>query len=201
MELCCRLSKTAFDYAYDNPEILRILECVRNRRQSDSQSTDTSKEGEYLLELFDKTTPDYFIDYDLIITLISLIHVSNTDGSILIFLPGYDEIMLCNDRIQNSSLDHTSYKIFFLHSSMNIKEQNDVFKKLPNLRKIILSTNIAETSVTIDDVVFVIDIGKAKEKCFDAVSRVWYIFIWTIFLAIFTIIAFQVVPVSLWDPV
>lgn len=172
LELCCRLSKTAFDYAYDNPEILRILECVRNRRQSDSQSTDTSKEGEYLLELFDKTTPDYFIDYDLIITLISLIHVSNTDGSILIFLPGYDEIMLCNDRIQNSSLDHTSYKIFFLHSSMNIKEQNDVFKKLPNLRKIILSTNIAETSVTIDDVVFVIDIGKAKEKCFDAYNKV-----------------------------
>lgn len=50
-----------------------------------------------------------------------------------------------------------------------MKDQCDVFKSLPNQRKLILSTNIAETSITVEDVVFVIDVGKAKEKVFDSV--------------------------------
>ncbi|CAG9865213.1 unnamed protein product [Phyllotreta striolata] len=173
LDLCCKLHKTAFDYARDNPEILRILAYVKNKRQSTDDSETNTKEGALLLELFDKTTPDYFIDYDLIVTLVSFIHAnSDSDASILIFLPGYDEIMLCSDRLMRSSLDPASFKVFYLHSSINMKEQSNVFKKLNNLRKVILSTNIAETSVTIADVVFVIDVGKVKEKCFDSYNKV-----------------------------
>lgn len=56
-----------------------------------------------------------------------------------------------------------------LHSTLTNEEQALVFRKPPpGQRKIVLSTNIAETSVTIDDCVFVIDCGQMKEKRFDA---------------------------------
>ncbi|KAJ8954936.1 hypothetical protein NQ318_000366 [Aromia moschata] len=172
MDLCCKMGKTAFDYAYDNRDTLRLLEYIKSKSVNDNHDDDENKEAEHLLHLFDKTTPDDFIDYDLIVRLIAFIHNSNQEGSILVFLPGYDDIMVCNDKIEASQLAMGSYKTFFLHSSMNIRDQHEVFKHLQGIRKIILSTNIAETSITIDDVVFVIDTGKAKEKCYDSYNKV-----------------------------
>jgi len=56
-----------------------------------------------------------------------------------------------------------------LHSTLSSEEQSLVFRPAPKgMRKIVLSTNIAETSVTIDDCVFVIDYGLMKEKRFDS---------------------------------
>jgi len=55
---------------------------------------------------------------------------------------------------------------------MGSQDQKKIFKKItPMSRKIILSTNIAETSLTIDDVTFVVDCGKVKEKSYDALSN------------------------------
>ncbi|XP_028143428.1 ATP-dependent DNA/RNA helicase DHX36 isoform X2 [Diabrotica virgifera virgifera] len=170
LNLRCKLGQTAFDYAC-NEEIIMLLKYVQDEREGEPVA-DPQTEGLRLLDLYDITTPEDVIDFNLIVTVISSIHNSGIPGSILVFLPGYDDIMMCSDSIERSdALRDNNYKIFYLHGSMNIKEQNDVFKEIGR-RKIILSTNIAETSITIVDVVYVIDVGKAKEKAFDAYNKV-----------------------------
>jgi HrpA-like RNA helicase len=62
-------------------------------------------------------------------------------------------------------------RIMPLHSSLSSQEQNAVFQKMPpGCRKIVVSTNIAETSVTIEDVVYVIDTCRVKENSYDEVG-------------------------------
>ncbi|EPB76266.1 hypothetical protein ANCCEY_04628 [Ancylostoma ceylanicum] len=66
-----------------------------------------------------------------------------------------------------SAAKSSKYVILALHSQLTGAEQRKVFDHYgDNMRKIILATNIAETSITIDDVVFVIDSCKAKERMY-----------------------------------
>jgi len=58
------------------------------------------------------------------------------------------------------------FKILPLHSKLAIEEQNAIFERTYE-RKVILSTNIAESSITIPDIKFVIDCGYVKVKIFD----------------------------------
>ncbi|XP_069881522.1 putative ATP-dependent RNA helicase DHX57 isoform X2 [Dipodomys merriami] len=94
-------------------------------------------------------------------------------GAILVFLPGLAEIKMLYEQLQSNSLFNNRRSnrcvIHPLHSSLSSEEQQAVFVKPPiGVTKIIISTNIAETSITIDDVVYVIDSGKMKEKRYDA---------------------------------
>lgn len=121
----------------------------------------------------------YKINYDLIeSTLVYIVEGSNEypkTGSILVFLPGIQEIMNLYDQIANHPTLGTKarkFKLIPLHSSLSSEEQAEVFKKPPEgVRKIVISTNLAETSITIDDCVFVIEVGKMKEKCFDSMKN------------------------------
>ncbi|XP_027628805.1 putative ATP-dependent RNA helicase DHX57 [Tupaia chinensis] len=94
-------------------------------------------------------------------------------GAILVFLPGLAEIKMLYEQLQSNPLFNNRRSnrcvIHPLHSSLSSEEQQAVFVKPPiGVTKIIISTNIAETSITIDDVVYVIDSGKMKEKRYDA---------------------------------
>ncbi|XP_062427610.1 putative ATP-dependent RNA helicase DHX57 [Rhea pennata] len=93
-------------------------------------------------------------------------------GAVLIFLPGLAEIKMLYEQLQSNALFNNRHSkrcvVYPLHSSLSSEEQQSVFLKPPvGVIKIIISTNIAETSVTIDDVVYVIDSGKMKEKRYD----------------------------------
>ena len=116
------------------------------------------------------------INYNLAAKLIEHICVDMAPGAILVFMPGLAEITklheMCanNQKIRNAT-GGAKYLIG-LHSSLSTAEQKVIFEHPPNdARKIVIATNIAETSITIDDVVYVVDTGKCKENGYDPNTR------------------------------
>ncbi|TDL28076.1 P-loop containing nucleoside triphosphate hydrolase protein [Rickenella mellea] len=83
-------------------------------------------------------------------------------GAILVFVPGVREIGQCIDLIE-ASLPPRTAVILPLHSNLSSEEQSRVFHKVFSW-KIVVSTNVAETSITIDDVTYVVDSGKVREN-------------------------------------
>ncbi|KVH88553.1 Helicase, C-terminal, partial [Cynara cardunculus var. scolymus] len=122
------------------------------------------------------------IDYDLLEDLICHIDETYPGGAILVFLPGVSEIHTLLDKLAASYQfrGQASEWLLPLHSSIASSDQKKVFLRPPDdIRKrfhgvaplrqyldgtVIIATNIAETSITIDDVVYVIDCGKHKEN-------------------------------------
>ncbi|XP_068613399.1 ATP-dependent DNA/RNA helicase DHX36-like [Brachionichthys hirsutus] len=117
---------------------------------------------------------DEKIDLELIHALIRHIVLKEEEGAILVFLPGWDNISSLNDLLMAQQMFKSDrFVIIPLHSLMPTANQTQVFKKPPpGVRKIVIATNIAETSITIDDVVYVIDGGKIKETHFDTDNNI-----------------------------
>ncbi|KAL6010391.1 hypothetical protein ACLOJK_000822 [Asimina triloba] len=114
------------------------------------------------------------LDLGLVESMIEHICRSEGEGAILVFLTGWDEISKLLEKIKgNSFLGNSSkFLILPLHGSMPTVNQREIFDRPSNtMRKIVLATNIAESSITIDDVVYVIDCGKAKETSYDALNK------------------------------
>ncbi|MBR0155769.1 MAG: ATP-dependent RNA helicase [Treponema sp.] len=87
---------------------------------------------------------------------------NHTDGDVLVFLPGEKSIKDCINKLYHA---HFSRKIQMipLYGRLPKEEQEKVFNKAPlGRKKVIISTNIAETSVTIDGITSVIDSGLSK---------------------------------------
>uniref|UniRef100_A0A8C3T325 ATP-dependent RNA helicase DHX29 n=1 Tax=Chelydra serpentina TaxID=8475 RepID=A0A8C3T325_CHESE len=120
----------------------------------------------------------YKINLDLILELLAFLEKSpqfrNIDGAVLIFLPGLAHIqqlydLISADRRFNS---RDRYRLIALHSILSTQDQAAAFTLPPSgVRKIVLATNIAETGITIPDVVFVIDSGRTKENRYHESSQ------------------------------
>lgn len=106
------------------------------------------------------------INYDLIAATVMYIdsQLGSQPGGILIFLPGTMEIDRCLTALRNQPSIHA----LPLHASLQPAEQRRVFYPPPKgKRKVIAATNVAETSITIEDIVAVIDTGRVKETSYD----------------------------------
>ncbi|KAK6359691.1 hypothetical protein TWF696_000833 [Orbilia brochopaga] len=113
------------------------------------------------------------VNYDLIAATVQAIDddLGEKEGSILIFLSGTLEIQRTLNAINNLS-DNYHYLALPLHASLIPADQRRVFPRPPKgQRKVICATNVAETSITIEDIVAVIDTGRVKETMFDPDTR------------------------------
>ncbi|CAK9781148.1 P-loop containing nucleoside triphosphate hydrolase protein [Cutaneotrichosporon oleaginosum] len=114
------------------------------------------------------------IPYDLIIRLLERVcfeetHLQMFSAATLVFMPGLAEIRKLHEELQNHPHFGTKdFVIHPLHSSISSEGQSSVFDIPPTgVRKIVISTNIAETGVTIPDITCVIDSGKQREMRYD----------------------------------
>ncbi|XP_073159391.1 DExH-box ATP-dependent RNA helicase DExH3 [Henckelia pumila] len=105
-----------------------------------------------------------------------LCHICRNErpGAVLVFMTGWDDINSLKNQLQAHPLFGDPSRVLLLacHGSMASAEQKLIFERPEDgVRKIVLATNMAETSITINDVVYVVDCGKAKETSYDAINN------------------------------
>lgn len=80
-------------------------------------------------------------------------------------------MIVLHKNVSSCAFDSLVYIILFT-ISCNYFLQKLIFEKPPaDVRKIVLATNMAEASITINDIVYVVDCGKAKETSYDALNN------------------------------
>ncbi|XP_002737580.2 ATP-dependent DNA/RNA helicase DHX36-like [Saccoglossus kowalevskii] len=135
-----------------------------------------SIEGSYSPEVLEKiqNMDDEEIDYDLVVEVIRYIAINKEEGAILVFVPGWTDISKINDKLLRQTMFKSGpFIIIPLHSLMPTVNQRQIFQTPPaGTRKIIIATNIAETSITIEDVVHVVNTGKVKESNYDVKNNI-----------------------------
>lgn len=159
-------NRNAFDYAsmHENSVCLDRLNKAFRQDESDNNSK------RILLAYQRQFSNEYDdeIDHKLLLTLLLTINQADSLGSILVFLPGYNDMITQKEMIE-SEFAYESYKLFLIHSTMSMHDQRMAFKPA-NVRKIILATNIAETSITFPDVSYVVDTGYVKQYVYDSTT-------------------------------
>lgn len=137
------------------------------------------------LTVFSFYTPEPEPDYlEAAIRTVLMIHQAEPEGDILVFLTGEEEIEDACRKIsmEADNLPHSigPLRAVPLYSSLPPQQQQKIFDKAPAPRtpdgppgrKVVISTNIAETSLTIDGIVYVVDPGFSKQKIYNPRIRV-----------------------------
>lgn len=171
--VACNFLEDVLDQTrYDVPKYL--LRDKKHKKSSDGEEEKPKSLAEMTSKEIVEIMDDSKIDYDLILHLVRhLVENSSGDGAILVFLPGTAEIKRMVEMLTHGN-GGLSSKVWALplHGSLSGADQAMVFRSAPaGKTKIIVSTNIAETSITINDITAVIDSGKVKEMVYDNRAR------------------------------
>ncbi|XP_057538264.1 probable pre-mRNA-splicing factor ATP-dependent RNA helicase DEAH9 isoform X2 [Amaranthus tricolor] len=111
------------------------------------------------------------------VSTVIMIHKQKTVGDILVFLTGQDDIeaavQLLNEEAQSFDKSTGELLVLRLYSGLPRTEQDFVLSPTPRgKRKAIISTNIAETSLTLEGIVYVVDSGFSKQRFYDPMSDI-----------------------------
>eukprot|EP00123_Amoebidium_parasiticum_P017098 comp23708_c0_seq1/m.40778 comp23708_c0_seq1/g.40778 ORF comp23708_c0_seq1/g.40778 comp23708_c0_seq1/m.40778 type:complete len:1218 (-) comp23708_c0_seq1:134-3787(-) len=125
--------------------------------------------------LYTKEAETDYLDASLITVM--QIHLSEPPGDILVFLTGQEEIdtscEILYERMKALGPSVPDLIILPVYSALPSEMQTRIFEPAPpGTRKVILATNIAETSLTIDGIYYVIDPGFVKQKVYNSKSGV-----------------------------
>nr|GLL38660.1 ATP-dependent RNA helicase DEAH12, chloroplastic-like [Ipomoea trifida] len=105
------------------------------------------------------TVPSYVSD---VVRTVTDIHKTEGEGTILAFLTSQMEVEWAIETFQIPSAIALP-----LHGKLSYEDQRRVFQNFPGKRKVIFTTNVAETSLTIPGVKYVVDSGRVKESRFE----------------------------------
>ncbi|QQR81762.1 MAG: ATP-dependent RNA helicase [Deltaproteobacteria bacterium] len=160
---------------------LGLLKNIQNKNRPDlkiivmSATIETEKLAQYLSSsVITLESPIYPLEIsylphipqgrldDLVFQTLQTIQKKNLAGDVLVFLPGFADIRRCEKKLIGQ---FQNTKILSLYGDLSKEEQDLVFQKISE-RKIILSTNIAESSLTIPGVSIVIDSGWHRQASF-----------------------------------
>ena len=184
------ISTITFSNYFNNAPVIEINEKIHKIKYfyTDDIIKNIMEDGYYENKIpkyytFDKSNPD--VDENLFFLVKIIIeHIQRNNNQnfagVLIFLPGLYEILSLQDFLlknftkdkeeNNNNLNIIdNIEFFVLHSQINEEEQDKVFKPIQK-RKIVIATNIAESSITIPNIDFVIDFCLMKEMEYSATS-------------------------------
>lgn len=166
---------------WEAPTSLRSRKRTATADGDDGERTEYSARTLEMLDAIDASVINYELIQELlehVVTKSALVQLSDDDdtqpsASILVFLPGLHEISTLLDLLGGHRLfrDERRFSLLPLHSSLSPTDQQRIFRQPRGVVRIIATTNIAETSLTVEDAKVVIDTGRVKEMRHNAAQR------------------------------
>uniref|UniRef100_A0A7E4VU60 RNA helicase n=1 Tax=Panagrellus redivivus TaxID=6233 RepID=A0A7E4VU60_PANRE len=166
------VSSATLDAAY----FRQFFELNETSDESKNTAVILSVEGStYPVEIFyvEQPVPDYI---KAAMTTVLRIHTKESSGDILVFLTGMDEVeAFCKELIEYSKKLQNVDRLWVvpMYSGLTQREQLRAFDSTPfGQRKVVVATNIAETSVTIPGIAYVVDCGFVKMRIADPANGI-----------------------------